>query len=320
MSYPSCFARHVADVAAVLTHPVLVGRILRRGNSGISVTSQLLHVVLFSLRYADTESWLPRNLMYIQWPAIARIIIFGGAIAIPIAMAYRASTEGRIILSRANTSRVLSEMLIYMVPAFLIAYRFNYTCFSWVDNGSFCLPPQYFLNPPEDTDVWDDWDLPETWHPQTPSYSPFSTLLDYFSVRDLVNMDKRQAYEVAWSTSIFLAAIADIPQYITYYRHVQKKVDWWLVSSLALAALSRTFYMVHWVLRYIGFWSWDPVGFVGGLVQVLAFLLFLVLVVKKVIDVLSESNKDLEAQIREFDPRWGQGSEAEIPVVDVEKK
>ncbi|KAG8817246.1 endoplasmic reticulum retention protein [Serendipita sp. 400] len=290
MGYQHCFARYAVGMVA---YPILVGRIIKRGNSGLSLTSQLLHVVLFSLRYADTESWSTQAFVQMQWAA-ARVIVFVGAIAVPIAMAYRARTSGRTIFSRANISKVLCEMLKYIVPAFLIAYRFNYTSFSWAFNT--------------------------TSRQQTPSGSIFSTLLDYFSIEDLVNMDERQAYEVAWSTSIYLAAIADIPQYITYYRHVQDRIDWWLVSSLALVALGRVLYMVHWVSRYAQYQVFDYISFSGGIVQVIAFCLFLALVVSKVSDVLDDNDKDLEAHMEEFDARWGQFSEAEMPIFDLEKK
>ncbi|KAG8808133.1 hypothetical protein FRC19_006102, partial [Serendipita sp. 401] len=230
-----CFARYAGDIAAILSHPVMVIRILRGDNDGLSITSQLLHVVLFSLRYADKESWFPRTLEHIQWVAIKHVIVIAGAVAVPIAMECRARTGGRTVLSRAKISKVLPEMLKYMVLAFLIAYRINYTSFSWVPG--------------------------KTWTPQNLPGSPLAILLSYFSVKDLINMDKRQAYEVLWSTSIFLAAIADIPQYITYYRHVRTKVDGWLMSSLELAAMSRIFYMIHWISVYGHLHISDPISF-----------------------------------------------------------
>ncbi|KAG8848845.1 ER lumen protein-retaining receptor 3 [Serendipita sp. 405] len=294
MSSYDCLARYAGDMAAILAYPILIRRILKRGNDGLSVTSQMLHVVVFTLRYADMESWFLQALMIMRWAAIVRVLAFSGAIAVPITMAYRARTSGHTTLSRANISKVTFEALKYIIPAFLIAYRFNYTSFSWVPTP--------------------------TSHQQPPSDSLFATLLSYFSVEDFVNMDEHQAYEVAWSTSIFLAAIADIPQYITYYRHVQKKMDWWLVSSLALVAFGRIFYAIHWVSNYVRFQFFDCVSFAGALVQVLAFWIFFVLTVSKVNDVLSDNDKDLEAQIEEFDARWGQFSEAEIPVFNVEKK
>ncbi|KAG8808933.1 hypothetical protein FRC17_003695 [Serendipita sp. 399] len=290
-----CLARHAGDTAAMLAFPILIGRILKRGNDGISVTSQLLHVVVFVLRFADLHSWFLQSLKHLAWPAVARVVVFMGALAVPTAMAYRARKSGRTVLSRASISRVALEALKYMVPAFLIAYRFNYTSFSWVSSTT-------------------------SSHQSSSSGSIFSPLFDYFSLHDLVNMDERQAFEVAWAASIYLGAIADIPQYMTYYRHVQNKMDWWLVSSLALMVFNRIFYAMHWVFDYIRFEFFDWVSFVGALVQVLAFWMFFVLVVSKVNDVLGESDRDLEAQMEEFDARWGQFSEAEIVVFESEKK
>ncbi|KAG8817248.1 endoplasmic reticulum retention protein [Serendipita sp. 411] len=193
-------------------------------------------------------------------------------------MECRARTGGRTVLSRAKISKVLPEMLKYMVLAFLIAYRINYTSFSWVPG--------------------------KTWTPQNLPGSPLAILLSYFSVKDLINMDKRQAYEVLWSTSIFLAAIADIPQYITYYRHVRTKVDGWLMSSLELAAMSRIFYMIHWISVYGHLHISDPISFVGGLIQVLVFWRFYVLVLGKVSCAVYNNNRDIEAQ-REYGTRRG---------------
>ncbi|KAG8842223.1 hypothetical protein FRB91_004342 [Serendipita sp. 411] len=193
-------------------------------------------------------------------------------------MECHARTGGRTVLSRAKISKVLPKMLKYMVLAFLIAYRINYTSFSWAPRK-----------------IWTPQNLPD---------SPLMILLSYFSVKDLINMDKRQAYEVVWSTSIFLAAIADIPQYITYYHHVRTKVDGWLMSSLELTAMSRVFYMIHWISVNGRLHISDPISFVGGLIQVLVFWRFYVHVLGKVSCAVRNNNRDIEAQ-REYGTRRG---------------
>ncbi|KAG8812440.1 hypothetical protein FRC19_003121, partial [Serendipita sp. 401] len=70
MSSYDCLARYAGDMAAILAYPILIRRILKRGNDGLSVTSQILHVVVFTLRYADMESWFLQALMVMRWAAI----------------------------------------------------------------------------------------------------------------------------------------------------------------------------------------------------------------------------------------------------------
>ncbi|KAG8808934.1 hypothetical protein FRC17_003696 [Serendipita sp. 399] len=238
-------------------------------------------------------------LRLLGWVAVGRSILFGGAIAVLIAMAYRARKDGHTILSQARISRVALEALKYIVPAFFIAYRCNHTSFSWVSirNHSLQVPSL-----------------------RVPSGSILSLLIDYFSIHDLVSMARYEAFEVTWSMSIFLGAVADIPQYMTYYRHVQDEMDWWLVSSLGLTALGCTFYTTHWVTEYIRIQYFSWLHFSGAVVQILTFWIFFVLVVRKVDSVSNGDNTDPELQIKESNARWDQFSEAEIIVFDAEKK
>jgi hypothetical protein len=113
---------------------------------------------------------------------------------------------------------------LYLLPALFFGYRFNYASFTWLPyNG-------HHLTVTTSTDL-------------------VALVPEYFSPRDLLDINIHDSKEVAWATSIFLAAIADIPQYKIYYRYVKERIDWWLLSPMALIATWRVLYIIHWIAR-----------------------------------------------------------------------
>jgi hypothetical protein len=111
---------------------------------------------------------------------------------------------------------------LYLLPALLAGYRFNYTSFSWV---------------------------PYPGHDVALSSDLVTLVSEFFSPRDLLDINTLDSKEVAWATSIFLASIADIPQYKRYYRYVKERIDWWLMSYMALIASWRLLYIINWIAR-----------------------------------------------------------------------
>lgn len=55
--------------------------------------------------------------------------------------------------------------------------------------------------------------------------------------------------EIAWSFSIFMASVADVPQLVEYDRMEQK--DGWLTAYLVLCFAFRALHLPHWILRCV---------------------------------------------------------------------
>lgn len=125
-----------------------------------------------------------------------------------------------------SVKKGLRDYAFYLIPAFLIAYRFNYASFSW-------------LRPHESVGAG------QTSH----TFAWVVYIAEYFSFGDLFSLDARDAKELAWAMSIFLAAFADIPQYVSYYQSIKGGMDWWLMSAMALFTSGRMFYLFHWIQK-----------------------------------------------------------------------
>jgi hypothetical protein len=126
-------------------------------------------------------------------------------------------------ISQSCVLSALRPFLLCFVPAFFLGYRLNYASYTVLRYNN---------------------------SPSNESFSWISALAHYFSLDDLFNSSTSDALEVAWATSIYLAAIADIPQYIKYHRYSRTKMDWWLMAPTALLASSRMLYIFHWINRY----------------------------------------------------------------------
>lgn len=58
--------------------------------------------------------------------------------------------------------------------------------------------------------------------------------------------------------------------------------------------------------RFIQLQMFDPIAFVGAVIQVFAFWMLLVLSISKATDCIGENDVDLEAQMAAYDAeRWG---------------
>lgn len=130
---------------------------------------------------------------------------------------YTASREQRLV-------SILKESSIYLVLSILLAYRINYASFSWS----------------------------ESWSSHTSGFNWITLISDYFSAHDLLGLNTRDGIKVAWAASIFLVAVADIPQYVTYYRATSQRIDRFLMTIMAVASLSATFYAMGSIAR----WAW----------------------------------------------------------------
>lgn len=299
MRYGICSIRFIADLALILSFPILIGRIIARGNAGVSLTSQVLHLLVFLLRYTDLGLYqlsyvLPSSSVRMifatwgdelafLWTPLTKVYLICAAASVLVAMGYRALKDRQTKswrLTHENLVTCAKTYTLYLLPVFLLAYRLNYTSFGW---------------------------LPGSWRFESSNHTLVSLISEYFSLEDLLNINERDAKEVAWAASIYLAAIADIPQYKAYYRYARENIDWWLMSSMALLASWRLLYIGHWIARYLEEHIFDTIAFIGAIVQVFVFWMFFVLVVSKVNNVFSEREQDLEAQLAEYDSsRWGE--------------
>lgn len=259
-------------------YPLLLARILARGNVGISTTSQVLHSVTFLLRYAGV--WLEKTPGEHQgsseWVWL-QLYLIPASVLILVSMRYRTG-GAQTMSSKQRLVSIIKESVIYITLSFLLAYRVNYGSFSWSDS----------------------------WISHTTSLDWLSLVVQYFSVEDLLHTNARDASEVMWAASIFLAGVADIPQYVTYYRHVTHKIDRPLMSIMAMISLSPLFYIPLWVARYTETHSFNYIALSGATLQAFSFWMFFVLVVTKMSGGDSDVLEDLEAQLEEYDTsRWG---------------
>jgi ER lumen protein retaining receptor len=118
---------------------------------------------------------------------------------------------------------IVKESSIYITLSFLLAYRINYGSFSWSDS----------------------------WSSHTSSLNWLSLVAQYFSIEDVLGINTHDASEVVWAASIFLAGVAGIPQYVTYYRHVTHKLDKLLMSVMAMISLGSFCYIPLWVAQFV---------------------------------------------------------------------
>uniref|UniRef100_A0AAG5D0Z7 ER lumen protein-retaining receptor n=1 Tax=Anopheles atroparvus TaxID=41427 RepID=A0AAG5D0Z7_ANOAO len=82
---------------------------------------------------------------------------------------------------------------------------------------------------------------------------------------------RMEAFEILWSFSIFLEAVAILPQ-----MHLTCKifhVEPWFKCYLLLLGSYRALYIIHWIDRYRQFGLYDPLSFVSGGVQTVLFVM-----------------------------------------------
>ncbi|KIM29583.1 hypothetical protein M408DRAFT_115876 [Serendipita vermifera MAFF 305830] len=279
----------IGDSMISIAFPILVWRILTRGIAGISTTSQALHLVTFLLRYSDIVMDYPENESQVYTSTWQKFYMILAAAGVLVAMRFHKSSQGYIWPREQRLLATLKESCIYLVPSLLLAYRINYGSFSWS----------------------------ESWSSHTSGSDWLSLLSKYFSPEDLVNLDARGGVKIAWATSTFLAAIADIPQYIVYYRHTTQKMDRLLMTIMAMVSFSGVFYGSSSVARWhdTGFLDYITLG--SAIMQIFAFWMFFIFVATKVNDHEYTSITDLEAQLEAYDEeRWGGGARYSLSQVD----
>ncbi|CCA66527.1 hypothetical protein PIIN_00211 [Serendipita indica DSM 11827] len=304
-SRSTSLARSLGDLALLASFPLLVLRIRKQGTSGISAATQWLHMIVFSLRYADVGSNISEapvdyemasSLLCQSFMQVA-LVLSTLTILVILSQAQKANVSQ--CGCRKNFIAIVKECCKYLIPAFLVAYRFNHTSFSWVTIGQ---------------------QSTQTDNAAATTFGWLSTLIDYFSLQDIVSISAQDACKLASAVSLWLACIADIPQYMTYYREARTKLDWWLIAATGSLACSPLLYIIDGILSYISDRKLDVIVFIAYIIQIFGFWMFFVLVVGKVNDSLIESDVDLEAQILLFDSRWGEPLEHEVFTLDTEDK
>lgn len=133
----------------------------------------------------------------------------------------------------------LKSFAVYMIPAALLAYRFHYGQHSYMYTP-LAVPTSSF-EPSTRTEGLEH------------VFGWVKSAIEFFSPADLFLMNQGELIEVAWSFSIFLSAIADIPQYIAYYHYLGSRtsIDWYLMANMCLTAMFRAFYIPHWIIRCV---------------------------------------------------------------------
>lgn len=305
MSWSHCAVRLAGDLSLAASFPILTARILRKGVAGVSVTTHGLHLIIFLARYLDllTVSNFSPAETWTEWlnswyNPLMKLYLFHAASAVLIAYAYahvRDNLSTRKSMAnelRSDFFSSLKNFAVYVIPAILLAYRFHYGQHSYL-HEPFATPTSSF-EPNIHTEGLEH------------VFGWFKSAIEFFSPADLFLMDMGELFEVAWSFSIYLSAIADIPQYMAYYHYLGSRtsIDWYLMTNMLLTAMFRVFYIPHWIIRFSQDGAFDPIVFTAGIVQVFAFWMFFVLCFNKVNTNFADG-LDEEAHWDEYDSRWG---------------
>jgi len=211
-----------------------------------------LHLIIFLARYLDlwTTTYYPRTGPWKEWfntwyTSLMQLYLILAASVVLIAYAYahvrdnRPTRKSTATDIKSNFTSSLKNFAVYVIPAALLAYRFHYGQHSYLYEP-FAAPTSSFV-PSTQTEGLEH------------VFGWFKSAIEFFSPADLFLMDKEELAEVAWSFSIYLSAIADIPQYITYYHYLGSRtsIDWYLMANMLFTAMFRGFYIPHWVIRYV---------------------------------------------------------------------
>ena len=201
-----------------------------------------LHLIIFLARYLD-ELTNPR---FTSWyELVVKVYLIHAASAVLIAYAYahvRDNLPTRKSIANELKSNFFSsakKFAIYLIPAALLAYRFHYGQHSYLYEP-FSTPTSSF----EPTTRTEGLEHVFGW---------FKSAIEFFSPADLFLMNRGELIEVAWAFSIYLSAIADVPQYMAYYHYLgtRTSIDWYLMTNMFLTAMFRVFYIPHWIIRYV---------------------------------------------------------------------
>jgi len=246
--------------------------------------------------FSRTETW---NEWLNSWynPLIKLYLILAAS-AVLIVLAYahvRDNLTTRKTMAnelKSNFFASLKSFAIYVIPAALLAYRFHYGQHSYLYEP-FAVPTSSF----EPSTQAEGLEHVFGW---------FKSAVEFFSPADLFLMDKNELFEVAWGYSVYLSAIADVPQYVAYYHYLGSRtsIDWFLMTNMLLTAMFRVFYIPHWIIRFSEESVFDPIVFAAGIVQVFTFWMFFVLCFNKVNTNFTDGF-DEEAHWDEYDSRWG---------------
>ena len=208
-------------------------------------------MIVFLARYLDlwtvtnfstSETW---KQWFITWyNPLLKLYLIHAASAVLIVFAYahvRDNLPTRKSMANELKSNFFSSFktfAVYMIPAALLAYRFHYGQHSYL-HIPFAAPTSSF-EPSTRTEGLEH------------VFGWFKSAIEFFSPADLFLMDQQELIDVAWSFSIYLSAIADIPQYVAYYHYLGSRtsIDWYLMANMFLTAMFRAFYIPHWVIRY----------------------------------------------------------------------
>jgi len=305
MSWSHCAVRLAGDLSLAASFPILIARILRKGVAGVSATTHGFHLVIFLARYLDlwtvtsfsrTETW--REWFDTWYNPLAKLYLINAASAVLIAFAYahvRDNPSTRKSMAnelKSNFFSSLKYLAVYVIPAALLAYRFHYGQHSYLYRP-FSAPTSSFESSAQTKGL-------------EHVFGWFKSAVEFFSPADLFLMGERELFEVAWSFSVYLSAIADIPQYMAYYHYLGSRtsIDWHLMVNMFLTAMFRVFYIPHWIIRFSQEGVLDPIVFAAGVVQVFAFWMFFVLCFNRVNTNFVEG-LDEEAHWDEYDSRWG---------------
>ena len=92
----------------------------------------------------------------------------------------------------------------------------------------------------------------------------------------MFNQDRTSPFEVAWASSLYLEAVAAVPQLVLMVREASCRSA--VSHYIFLLASYRAWYIANWVWRYIhepGFWQ--PQAWAAGIVQTVLYLPFFVI-------------------------------------------
>ncbi|EIM81926.1 uncharacterized protein STEHIDRAFT_65713, partial [Stereum hirsutum FP-91666 SS1] len=168
---------------------------------GVSVSTQILHSVMFVARYLDIFTGMYVSLYTIIMKVFYILGSFATVFILLLAFWTTATTP--------NEKRIVRTIVYTVLTCFVLGMVFHYG-----DNSNF-------------TEIW-------------------------------------------WAFSIYLDAVADIPQLVEYYNSEER--DTTLTACLILIFTSCIFQALSWPLRYLYYGALDPIAVTAGSVRILSYL------------------------------------------------
>lgn len=125
-----CPVRAVGDIALAISIPILLARIVRNGPAGVSLRTQILHTLIFAMRYLDLfypvfedESFMNTIFTKPSYNDVVKTFFTLGSASVMLVLAWKKYTSRTLITS---SSKPVSEVILMISASIWLGLTFNY--------------------------------------------------------------------------------------------------------------------------------------------------------------------------------------------------